>query len=359
MQVPVGVAIRAPQTARRLAAPCDPRAVGDTWAGRGPRDVGTNPAAKPTFELRDLNAQPKRLTVCKRARVALSCERDRGSRTIDRHANRPLSGPHDFNGMLLMRSHAFLPEWYVEDGEDSVARLVCMQIFRHPKVEMSKQRTAAAPAARGEPGRPDHVVSGNLGYSCNNFSKNSAIRHTSRFQSLRRGFYWRRSSVLRSVSNANGENRPAGLRTHILVCVGAATFSILTIEIVHAPMFLQDSVKVDPIRVVEAVTAGVAFLAAGSILFSGGEIHGLTTGAGMWLSGAIGVACGLGLWQVAALGTLLVLVAAGLLYSLQPSLAPAKIPYQGSQCREKKCPSGAKAEDRGEYTGKRAAQAQT
>jgi putative Mg2+ transporter-C (MgtC) family protein len=80
-------------------------------------------------------------------------------------------------------------------------------------------------------------------------------------------------------------------------------------------MFLQDSVRVDPVRVVEAVTAGVAFLAAGSILFSKGEIHGLTTGAGMWLSGAIGVACGLDLWQVAALGTLLVLVVAGLLYS--------------------------------------------
>ncbi|CCV03514.1 MgtC/SapB transporter [Mesorhizobium metallidurans STM 2683] len=110
-------------------------------------------------------------------------------------------------------------------------------------------------------------------------------------------------------------NRPAGLRTHILVCVAAATFAILTIEIVHAPMFTQDSVKVDPIRVVEAVTAGVAFLAAGAIMFSRGEIHGLTTGAGMWLAGAIGVACGLGLWQVAAFGTLLVLVAEGLLYS--------------------------------------------
>ncbi|TIM14089.1 MAG: MgtC/SapB family protein, partial [Mesorhizobium sp.] len=69
-------------------------------------------------------------------------------------------------------------------------------------------------------------------------------------------------------------NRPAGLRTHTLVCVAAATFGILTIEIIHAPMFQQDSVRVDPIRVVEAVTAGVAFLAAGSILFSKGEIHG-------------------------------------------------------------------------------------
>ena len=86
-------------------------------------------------------------------------------------------------------------------------------------------------------------------------------------------------------------NRPAGLRTHILVCVAAATFAILTIEIVHAPMFMcKDAVRVDPIRVVEAVTAGIAFLAAGTILFARGEVRGLTTGAGMWLAGAIGVA---------------------------------------------------------------------
>ena len=82
-------------------------------------------------------------------------------------------------------------------------------------------------------------------------------------------------------------------------------------------MFAKASVTVDPLRVVEAVTAGVAFLAAGSIMFSRGEVHGLTTGAGMWLAGAIGVACGLGLWQVAGFGTLLVLIVAGLLWRLQ------------------------------------------
>lgn len=122
--------------------------------------------------------------------------------------------------------------------------------------------------------------------------------------------------------------RPAGLRTHVLVCVAAATFAILTIEIVHAPIFgvdvVKDSVKVDPIRVVEAVTAGIAFLAAGTILFSRGELHGLTTGAGMWLSGAIGVACGLGFWQVAAFATLLVLVVLGLLYVMEVKLDLSK-----------------------------------
>ncbi len=111
-------------------------------------------------------------------------------------------------------------------------------------------------------------------------------------------------------------NSPAGLRTHILVCVAAAMFGILTIEIIHAPMFAIDAVKVDPIRVVEAVTAGVAFLAAGSILFSRGEVHGLTTGAGMWLAGAIGLACGLGFWQIAGFGTLLVLIVLGLLQTV-------------------------------------------
>src|SRR5512143_1385199 len=89
--------------------------------------------------------------------------------------------------------------------------------------------------------------------------------------------------------------RPAGLRTHILVCVAAATFVILTIEIAHAPIFGRDSITMDPLRVVEAVTAGVAFLAAGTIMVARGQVRGLTTGAGMWLAGAVGLACGLGL----------------------------------------------------------------
>src|SRR5918995_2468519 len=115
-------------------------------------------------------------------------------------------------------------------------------------------------------------------------------------------------------------HRPAGLRTHILVCVAAATFAILTIEIVHAPMFVGDAVRLDPIRAVEAVTAGVAFLAAGTILFARGEVHGLTTGAGMWLAGAIGLATGLGLWQIAAFGTVLALIVLGLLQRLETRL---------------------------------------
>lgn len=117
-------------------------------------------------------------------------------------------------------------------------------------------------------------------------------------------------------------NRSAGLRTHILVCVAAATFAILTIEIAHAPQFVKEAARFDPIRIVEAVTAGVAFLAAGVVIFSRGEVHGLTTGAGMWLAGAIGVASGLGLWQIALFVTILALFVLGLLHSFSIGLDP-------------------------------------
>jgi putative Mg2+ transporter-C (MgtC) family protein len=98
--------------------------------------------------------------------------------------------------------------------------------------------------------------------------------------------------------------RPAGMRTHILVALAAATFAVVTLELMaHANA--QGVTSTDPIRVIEAVTAGVAFLAAGTIIFSRGEVHGLTTGASLWLAGAIGVACGIGYYFIAILATVL------------------------------------------------------
>jgi putative Mg2+ transporter-C (MgtC) family protein len=108
-----------------------------------------------------------------------------------------------------------------------------------------------------------------------------------------------------------------------LICVAAATFGVLTIEIVHQPVFARESITSDPIRAVEAVTAGVAFLAAGTILFARGEVQGLTTGAGMWLAGAVGLSCGLGLWQIAGFGTLLILIVLGLLHTFEVRLGIA------------------------------------
>lgn len=95
-------------------------------------------------------------------------------------------------------------------------------------------------------------------------------------------------------------DKAAGLRTHILISLAAAVFAIISIESVHMPGLSDEQVQIDPLRVVEAVTAGVAFLAAGTIVLSGGHVRGLTTGAGMWLAGAIGLALGFGHWLIAA-----------------------------------------------------------
>ena len=83
--------------------------------------------------------------------------------------------------------------------------------------------------------------------------------------------------------------------------------AILGIEITQFEAFKDESIKMDPIRLVEAVTAGVAFLAAGTILMARGEVHGLTTGAGMWLAAGLGLSCGMGLWQIAIFGAVLAL----------------------------------------------------
>lgn len=104
----------------------------------------------------------------------------------------------------------------------------------------------------------------------------------------------------------------AGLRTHILVAVAAALFTILAFEIFHT-LDTGPNTNADPIRAVEAVTAGIAFLGAGAIFRQGSGVQGLTTGAGMWLAGAVGVATALGYYVVATgVALLAVLVMAAL-----------------------------------------------
>ncbi len=97
-------------------------------------------------------------------------------------------------------------------------------------------------------------------------------------------------------------NVAAGLRTHMLVSLAAATFALLAFEIVERAK-LEGVTNPDPVRIIEAVTAGVAFLAAGTIIRGDRGVRGLTTGAAMWLAGAIGLACGVGAYFVAIVAT--------------------------------------------------------
>lgn len=89
----------------------------------------------------------------------------------------------------------------------------------------------------------------------------------------------------------------AGLRTHIVIALAAALYTIIVLEITHMPEVVRSG-QSDPTRAVEAVTAGIAFLGAGAIFRRTGGPRGLTTGAGMWLAGAAGMAAALGYYFV-------------------------------------------------------------
>ena len=103
-------------------------------------------------------------------------------------------------------------------------------------------------------------------------------------------------------------HKPAGLRTHMLISVAAALFALLSFELLEISRQLggaETGARNDILRLIGAVTSGVAFLAAGTIVVNAGRVKGLTTGAGMWLAGAVGLACGTGRIGLGALATLI------------------------------------------------------
>lgn len=118
--------------------------------------------------------------------------------------------------------------------------------------------------------------------------------------------------------------RTAGLRTHILIALSACLFALVSFEILGMEASSGQDWNSDPLRLIEAVTAGVAFLAAGSIITSRGRVTGLTTGAGMWAAGAIGLACGVGRIPLALVATVLALIVLWLFRRLSRALEPIK-----------------------------------
>ena len=95
-------------------------------------------------------------------------------------------------------------------------------------------------------------------------------------------------------------NRPAGLRTHILVSVGSASFTISSIY-----FYKLFGTANDPGRVAANIVVGIGFLGAGTIIKEGFSVKGLTTAATVWVSAAIGLSCGIGLYLPAFLVSLL------------------------------------------------------
>lgn len=104
------------------------------------------------------------------------------------------------------------------------------------------------------------------------------------------------------------KERPAGLRTFTLISLGAASFTLIVLEVVGQFLLLgnEEMIAIDPTRIIKGVIGGIGFLGAGAIIQSQGRVVGVTTGASIWVSGAIGVACGFGLLELAGLITAMV-----------------------------------------------------
>ena len=99
--------------------------------------------------------------------------------------------------------------------------------------------------------------------------------------------------------------KPAGLRTNMLIALGSALFAILSVEL--------GAGAGSPDRIAAQVVTGIGFLGAGAILRSGDHIHGLTTAATIWVNAAIGMAAGLGSYTVATVAAAITLVVLALL----------------------------------------------
>ncbi len=132
------------------------------------------------------------------------------------------------------------------------------------------------------------------------------------------------------------KRKSVGVRTFLLVCLGSAGFTIIVIEITHYYITVYKDISPDPTRIVQGVVTGIGFLGGGAILQSKGHIKGAATGASIWVSGGIGVACGYGFYWHAFIFTgyaFAVLVVAGY---LRPKLRDDIDDDEGSVVNTKK-----------------------
>jgi putative Mg2+ transporter-C (MgtC) family protein len=126
------------------------------------------------------------------------------------------------------------------------------------------------------------------------------------------------AGILGSIIGFEREHsrQPAGLRTHILVCIGAALVMI-TSEHLLQYYGSSDLIRSDPARMGASVISGIGFLGAGTIIRNGGSVRGLTTAAGLWAVACIGLACGIGFYEGALLATALAVITLLLTHPLQ------------------------------------------
>lgn len=102
--------------------------------------------------------------------------------------------------------------------------------------------------------------------------------------------------------------RAAGFRTHVLVGLGCCLIMLVSIHFAYLFGDAAGAIRVDPARMAYGAVTGIGFLGAGVIIKTGTSVHGLTTAASLWCVSAVGLAMGLGMYTVATVATVLMLV---------------------------------------------------
>lgn len=101
--------------------------------------------------------------------------------------------------------------------------------------------------------------------------------------------------------------RPAGFRTHALVCMASSVLMLVTVYETHWVQAARDSIRLDPTRMAQGIMTGIGFLGAGVIMQEGLTVRGLTTAASIWITAAIGILAGTGFYFPMVLCVLLTL----------------------------------------------------
>src|SRR3954452_14014904 len=115
--------------------------------------------------------------------------------------------------------------------------------------------------------------------------------------------------------------RPAGFRTHSLVCIASSILMIVTVyQNEWMTLVQQEAIRTDPTRMAQGIMTGIGFLGAGVVFKEGLTVRGLTTAASIWVTAAIGILVGIGFWFAAVVGALATLMVLALFRYIEARL---------------------------------------
>lgn len=144
------------------------------------------------------------------------------------------------------------------------------------------------------------------------------------------------------------KSRPAGLRTHILVCVGATVIAMIQKQIMFDSLQtaisypdLAGVIRSDPARLICQVVSGIGFIGAGTIVRNKNTVHGITTAASLWVTGVVGLSVGMGYYWISILGVIYLLFSLTVLKKIHkittnffPSITRIEVEYSSLEAKE-------------------------